>query len=114
MNTEPVFNKIVLSTTDGYYPISPEEIIYCEGDDSYTHLYLQNGKCYTVCKLLKEYEQLLAPYNFFRIHKSYLVNINQIEMVTKADSVSVTMSNKTALPVSYRKKEGFISKILSL
>lgn len=104
-------NKIVLSTMEGYYPVRPENIIYCKAQDSYTHVYLQDGKHYIISRLLKEFEQVLAAHNFFRIHKSYLINIDHIEKVLKADGVTVMMSNQEELPVSFRKKEGFMQMI---
>lgn len=107
------FNKIVLSTMEGYYPVNPADIIYCRADDCYTHIYMQDGKTYTISKLLKEFERLLEPHNFFRIHKSFLINLNHIEKIAKADGVSVTMSNRKELPVSFRKKEQFINRIKS-
>jgi len=115
MNTEPNHhNKIVLSTTEGYYPVRFEDIIYCRADDSYTHVYLHDAKRHTVSRLLKEFEQLLAGHNFFRIHKSYLINTEHIEKVIKADGVIVIMTNGDELPVSFRKKDEFIHFIKSL
>jgi two-component system LytT family response regulator len=107
-------NKIVLSTTDGYDLIKVEELIYCRADDNYTHFYLQGNKHFLVSRLLKEFESVLAPYNFFRIHKSFLVNIDHIIKVKKADGVTVLMSNAAELPVSFRKKERFIRRLKSL
>src|ERR1044071_2569839 len=50
--------RIILSTTEGYYPVKIDNIIYCKADDSYTHFYLQNNKHYIVSKNLREYEEL--------------------------------------------------------
>lgn len=108
------FNKILLTTMEGYYPVKPEEIIYCRADDSYTHFYLLSDLHYVVSRNLKDFEEVLSPHNFFRIHKSYIININHISMVKKADGVTVLMSNNIELPVSYRKKEAFIDYIKNL
>lgn len=108
------FNKIVLSTFEGYYPVRPEDIIYCKADDSYTHFFMQTGQRYTVSRHLKDYEATLGPFNFFRIHKSYMINVNHISMIKKADGVSVLMSNNVELPISCRKKEAFIDFIKNL
>lgn len=108
------FNKIILSTIEGYYPIKPEEIVYCRADDSYTHFYMQSGQHYVVSRNLKDYEATLSPHNFFRIHKSYMVNINHVRMVKKADGITVLMSNNIELPISFRKKDAFINFIKNL
>ncbi len=107
------FNRIILTTMEGYYPVKIEEIIYCKADDSYTHFFLPDGKHHIVSKQLKEYEDLLEHHNFFRIHKSFLINLNHIEKILKADGTSVVMSNKDELPVSLRKKDEFIFKLRS-
>jgi len=115
MTTEPNHhNKIVLSTIEGYYPVRMDDIIYCKAQDSYTHVFLHDGKRHLVSRLLKEFELLLVTHNFFRIHKSYLINIDHIERVIKTDGVTVMMSNRDELPVSFRKKERFIHLIKSL
>jgi len=108
VNDPNPFKKIILSTMDGYFPIRFEEVIYCKADDSYTHFYLSGNKHYVVSRNLKEFEEMLTPYHFYRIHKSYLVNLNHIERISKADGATVIMSNQDELPVSIRKKEEFI------
>lgn len=108
------FNKLVLSAVEGYYLISPQDILYCQADNSYTHLYLQSGRRHTVSRQLKEFEALLSAHNFFRIHKSYLININHVERITRCDGPSVVMSNNQSLPIAYRKKEGFLELIRNL
>jgi len=114
-NNSNSFNKLILTTLEGYYPVSLEEITYCRADDSYTHFYMQNGKHYIVSRQLKEFEQTLSAYNFFRIHKSFLVNMNHIELINKADGgITVVMNNKDELPVSFRKKDEFIGKLKTI
>lgn len=111
INEPNPFKKIILSTMDGFFPVRVEEIIYCRADDSYTHFYLAGNKHNVVSKGLKEFEEMFANYNFFRIHKSYLINLNHIERINKADGVTVVMSNSDELPVSFRKKDEFIGVI---
>lgn len=103
------FNKIILSTAEDFHFISLEDIIYCQAEDNYTRFMMSNGTRHLVSKPLKEYEDLFGAHNFFRIHKSYLINMNHIEKVIKKDGAMVLMSNKEELPVSFRKKETFFS-----
>lgn len=111
MNEPNPFKKIILSTMEGFYPVRVDEIIYCRADDSYTHFYLVGHKHYVVSKSLKEFEEMFVHLNFFRIHKSYLINLNHIERINKADGVTVVMSSNDELPVSFRKKDEFIGMI---
>lgn len=103
------FRKLILSTLHGYIPVKFDDVIYCKADDSYTHFYLPDGKHHVVSKNLKEFDDILAPHHFYRIHKSYLVNLNHIERINKIDGVSVVMSNNEELPVSVRRKDDFFA-----
>jgi two-component system LytT family response regulator len=100
--------NIALYTSEGivYVPIS--EIIYCKADSNYTYFYLSNSKPIIVSSPLKKYDDILLPYQFFRIHQTYLVNLNAIKKFKKVDGGSVTLSNGEDLPVSRRKKEDLL------
>jgi two-component system LytT family response regulator len=108
------FNRIMLQSLDQYHLIKLDDILYCKASDNYTYFYTRGGKHYLVTKQLKEYEELLSTHNFFRIHKTYLVNIDHVERVNKTDGVTVVMSNQDELPVAFRKKEEFIERLKNL
>ena len=72
-------SKIALPSADGLVFISVKDIFYCKASSNYTILYIGDNKQYMVCKTLREYEDLLISHNFFRIHHSYLVNLNVIK-----------------------------------
>jgi len=97
--------KIVLKTVDDIHLVKIEEIIRCESDGSYTTFYLTNKKTLLVSKNLKEYEDLLDDYGFFRVHHSHLINLNFIERFHKADGGLVHMTDQSEIPVSVRRKE---------
>ena len=59
-------------------------------------------------KNIKEYEDLLSDYNFFRIHKSYIVNKTEVTRYIRGEGGYVIMSNKVNLDVSRRRKEEFL------
>ena len=81
------------------------------GQGTYT---FPNGKKYIVSKTLKEYEEMLSDYNFFRIHKSHLINLNEIKEYVRGDGGYVVMNNEKALDVSKRRKESFMMKITQM
>jgi two-component system LytT family response regulator len=85
------FNKLVIPDVDGLSLVNVSEIVYCQADGSYTHLHFLNGKKITTSKLLKSIEELLPEETFFRIHKSYLVNLNLIKRYNKIDGHQVLM-----------------------
>lgn len=64
-------------------------------------------------KPLKEYDEMLTDFNFFRIHKSYLVNLDKIVSYEKQAGGYVFLDNQTELSVSFRKREQFLERYLS-
>lgn len=100
--------KIVLKTADDIHLIKINDIIRCKSDGSYTSFFLKENKQLLVSKNLKEYEDLLSDFGFFRAHHSHLININCIERFHKADGGIIYMSDQSEIPVSVRKKEGLL------
>lgn len=103
--------KIALPTPEGLIFALVEDIIFCEADGPYTIIYLKSAGKFIVSKNLKEYELLLAEYNFLRVHNSYLINLNEIKRYIKGEGGYVIMSNDKKVDIAKRKKELFLSKI---
>lgn len=100
-----VAGKITLPQQDGFQVLNIADILYCQADDNYTHIFLENKKI-LVSKTLKYFEDALSDFAFARIHKSYLVNVNEIVKYRKGKGGSVVVSNGKELLVSAsRKKE---------
>lgn len=103
--------KIAIPTTDGLEFIPIHTILHIESSSNYSKLYLQNGKSLLVTKLLKDFEDMLLPYRFYRIHNSHLINLQYIEKYIKGEGGQVRLTNGTLLDVSRRKKEEFLKLI---
>ena len=103
--------KLALPTLDGLIFVKVSDILYCEAASNYTQLYTTDGKKYLVSKTLKEYDDLLGSHNFFRIHNSYLINLNAVKKYVKGEGGYVILNNDVSLDVSKRKKEAFLSKL---
>ena len=100
--------KITLPQQDGFQVLNVSDILYCKADDNYTEIYLDNKKL-LVSKTLKYFEEALAEYAFTRIHKSYLVNVNEVIKYRKGKGGSVIVSNGKELLVSASKKRQLLS-----
>jgi len=103
--------KLALPTSDGLIFIKVNDIVYCEASSNYTNIYMLDGKKHLVSRTLKEYEEMLTESNFFRIHHSYLINLNLVKKYVRGDGGYVIMNNDTSLDVSKRKKEAFLDRI---
>jgi len=102
------FDKIALPSLEGITFVRIKEIIRCESDNNYTNIFLLNGQRIIVSKTLKEYDEMLTPFNFFRIHKSHLINIGFLQKYKKGEGGYVVMEDGAELEVSRRRKEDFL------
>jgi len=103
-----VEGKLTLPQQDGFQILYISEILYCKADDNYTEIYLLNKKI-LVSKTLKYFEDALTEYPFARVHKSFLVNVNEVVKYRKGKGGSVVMSNGKEVMVSASKKKDFLS-----
>lgn len=104
-------NKMPLPTLTGYDLVTISDIIYGEGVNSQTLLVLNNNKKTLISMSLKECEDLLTPYRFYRIHKSYLINLNHVKKYIRGKDGTAVMSNDANLSVSRSLKDNFIEKL---
>jgi len=103
--------KLVLKTAESIYLINPDEIIHCKSSGNYTHFYLIDQKPLLISKPLKEYEEILVPLGFMRVHQSHLVNLNHVQKIDKRDGCTLIMSDNTGIPVSTRRKDFLLQKL---
>jgi len=107
-----IFNKIALPTQNGYELQKMSNIIYCQSDSNYCKVKCLDGKEFLLSKTLKHIEELINNQLFFRVHKSYLVNLNYVAKFDKAGEFHVILANGEKIPVSVRKKENFLNAII--
>lgn len=97
--------KIVLKELDAVHIVKVNDLIACEASGIYTTFYLSTNKQIVVSKNLKEYEEILEPYGFLRVHNSFLINSNKIEKFEKTDGGFLIMEGGQRVPVSQRKRD---------
>ena len=100
--------KITLPQQDGFQVLDVSDIYFCKADDNYTEIYLEHKKI-VVSKTLKYFEEALSEFPFARIHKSYLVNVNEVEKYKRGKGGSVVLSNGKELSVSASRKAELLS-----
>jgi two-component system LytT family response regulator len=103
--------KIVLKTLDSIYAVNIKDIVRCESDTGYTTFHMENGESIMVSTTLKDYDELLADFGFFRIHQSHLINMDFFTKYKKTDGGFAVMKNGAEIPVSMRKKDAFLEAI---
>jgi len=103
-----VSGKITIPLQNGFEVLQIEDILYCQADDNYTQIFLQDKKK-LVSKTLKYFEEALRENGFARVHKSYLVNINAITEYKKGKGGSVVLFNGKEIMVSPARKKELLS-----
>lgn len=97
--------KIALASKESIEFVDPGDIVACEANSNYTNVYLCEGKKRVISKTLKEFEEMLIPFDFFRAHNSHLINLNHVREFIRGDGGYLVMENKMKVPVSKNKKE---------
>ncbi|MGD9900475.1 MAG: LytR/AlgR family response regulator transcription factor [Calditrichaceae bacterium] len=112
--------KIGLPTQSGIIFVRIGDIVMCKAEGNYSVLFFTAGrKDEIVARTLRDFEDLLSDYNFFRIHRSYLINLIQLVKYNRSDFLSahssdggnVLMTNDLILPVSRDKRKQLLERI---
>ena len=88
----------------------PQDIIYFEAKANYTIVHFANGKKQMVATTLKILEQRFTPYSFYRIHKTYLVNMGCIKHLNHQEHTLQLIDNKQ-ISVSRRRLGNFMQQL---
>ena len=103
--------KIAVPTWEGLEFILIKNVIRIESSSNYSRLFFANGESLLVTKQLKEFEELLVPYRFCRVHNIHLINLNYVKKYIRGEGGSVIMENGDEIDVSRRKKDDFLRQI---
>ncbi len=103
--------KLSLPTEAGIRYVNPADIIYIQADGSYSIVKLVDGSSILLSRLLKDFEMLLGNSGFYRISKSFLINMQLVSMYRRLDGGTIEMMDGTLIPVPRRKKEDFLMRM---
>ncbi len=106
-NRNAPIERIALSIGDGLIFVNTKDICYCHADSNYTYVVMADGKKHLVAKTLKEINEALSGKDFFRVHNSYLVNVNHITKFVRGDGGYILMPDNTQITIARSKREEF-------
>ena len=101
--------KITINTDGKLIFLEQSEILFVESDGNYCSIHTTNNKRIVVTKKLKEINLLLPEDHFFRIHNSFIINLNKIKEFLKSDGY-VVLEDNHKIPVSRQRKSDFLEK----
>jgi len=104
-------HRITLPTSNELLLINTDDIIRIEASNNYSHFYFINRPKLIISKTLKDFEDQLVNYNFFRIHQSHLINLLHVASVQTLDGGYVVMKQGDKVEISRRRKAEFLQKL---
>jgi two-component system LytT family response regulator len=112
-NKKSTQNKITLNVSQELIIINTGDIIHIEAQNNYSHFYFTNRPKVIVSKTLREYDELLSPQGFYRVHQSHLINLDHIESVNSSDGDFIMLTDNHRVELSRRKKNEFLQVLKS-
>jgi two-component system LytT family response regulator len=103
--------KIILRTAESIHLLDVGNIICCDSDSSYTTVHTVEGEKIIVSKTLKDYEEMLTECGFYRVHKSYLINLTHIKRFDRQDGGYIVLTNGLKIPVASRKRDEMLGML---
>ena len=99
---------VIVKSNRKYTKLFIDEILFCKASGAYTEFYCVNKEEAILSSLLlKKVEQTLADTSFFRINRSYLVNLEHCHELVRATH-EIILSDKKRLSISRSRMKGFI------
>jgi len=100
-------NLVLINHSKGFTLVDFKEIIWLEANDNYTNLYLNGQKKIMASKTLKEFESILPSQDFFRVHRSALINFSYVKEFSNHEGGEVILSDGTRVHVSKARIQDF-------
>lgn len=102
--------KMVLPSMEGFEVVVLKDVIRLQAKDNLTDIFLSDGTRRTVSKTLKFYEEILSDYDFVRVHKSHIININCVKQYRKGKGGDIHLTDGSAVQLAPARKELFLAK----
>jgi two-component system LytT family response regulator len=102
--------KVILNTDGKLVFLNIDDILYIESDGNYSTFFMTKNQKMVVTKKIKEIDAILPENYFFRIHNSYIINLNKIKEFVKNEAY-VVMETNEKIPVARQRKSDFLNKL---
>lgn len=107
-----MLKKIGIPSVEGIDFVKMNDIIYCEGTEKYTEVFIDNKRSITSSYNIGEFVKIMDTAGFFHVHRSYIVNLSKVKQYQKDGTL--IMDNGSAIPVARRRKDDFLKSMTTL
>lgn len=105
-------DKIAVPSGSSLIFIDVCNILYVKGEGAYSEVNMLDGVKHIVSRNLKNFEDILCQSpDFFRAHKSYIVNLAYVTSYNKADGGSLFLNGNISIPLSPEKSQVILEKV---
>lgn len=102
-------SKIAIPVGQSIKFIDLDDVVYLKAENTYTEIHLQDHSKLLVSRILKNFEDVLEDKpNFFRCHKSYIINRQFVLDYVKSDGGYLVLKPRIEIPISPDKVNGFL------
>ncbi|MBL7827757.1 MAG: response regulator transcription factor [Saprospiraceae bacterium] len=101
-------DRLLIPHQTGFHAVPLDELLFIQSEGSYSYIYSKNNLKILSSRPIAQYEQLLPPETFQRVHQSYLLNLREVRSFEQGDDMEATLSSSHKVPISRRKKQEFI------
>lgn len=103
--------RIAISHSKGVKIVEEESIAYLEASGNCTMIYFKDGTRYLDTRTLKVYEEILDDKQFYRVHKSHIINMDMIKEYLSEDGHIIVLKNDVQLPVARNRVSAFLKTV---
>ncbi|MBK8193737.1 MAG: response regulator transcription factor [Lewinellaceae bacterium] len=103
--------RIALASKEIIEFVDPSDIVVCTSSSNYTEVYTTDNRKRVISRTLKDFEDMLTPFHFFRPHHSHLINLARVREYVRGDGGYLVMENKMKVPVSKSRKEALLQQL---
>ena len=100
--------RLALPNAEGLVIVELDEIVRCQSHSNYTEFHTTDGRSILVSRSMREYERVLTPGGFVRIHNSHIINLRYVRNYVRGKGGYVVMADGSHVDVSVRRKEAFL------
>jgi len=94
--------------------VETDNIIYAKSSGNYTEIFFSNQKSELLTKKLKDVEELIGYHSFYRVHNSYLVNLNYVKEYVKSDGHYLILKDGKNIPIARSRKTELLQQLRKL
>lgn len=99
---------LVIPTRNGFEFVDKQQISFVSAERAYCTLHLRDGSSLLISRSLCQIQEELKDLPFYRVHHSYLVNLNCIKRVHQTEGALLQLECGREVPLARSSKEAFL------